>query len=281
MSYDVSIRVLDMPDGDQRLGRHVEHDERSRSFAFEAPAKPKIQSVRHERKIGILDQGQLGSCTGNAITGLLGTQPFYDTLPATVQKSLDEQEAVTLYSAATKLDNVNGEYPPTDTGSSGIAVAKAAQNAKLISGYQHTFSYDAFLAALMQQPVIVGTNWYQSMFDPDKNGVVSIAVGSKLAGGHEFEAVGYDADADQIIFANSWGTSWGQDGFFKMDSATFKRLLSEQGDATVPVPIDKAPPQPTPSTHVSDKQLAAAVDKFAAAYDEMKTLFESWRSSHA
>jgi hypothetical protein len=280
MSYDVTMRVLDMPEGDYRLGRHVEHDERSFAYAFTAAPTAKIQSVRHERKIGILDQGQLGSCTGNAMCGLLGSEPFYDTLTPEVQKSLDEEEAVTLYSAATKLDNVNGDYPPKDTGSTGLAVAKAAQNMGLISGYQHTFSYDAFLAALMQQPVIVGTNWYQSMFTPDKNGVVSIASGSQVAGGHEYEAVGYDATQDNVIFANSWGTSWGTDGFFQMSSATFKRLLSEQGDATVPVPLSTQPPQPQPNSHMSDKQFAAVIDKFMAAHDELQAAYATWKASH-
>jgi hypothetical protein len=33
------------------------------------------------RRIPVLDQGDLGSCTGNAATGVLGSEPFYGTLP--------------------------------------------------------------------------------------------------------------------------------------------------------------------------------------------------------
>jgi hypothetical protein len=58
---------------DSRLGRHVNHD--SRNYAYALPVLPKaaIQTVHWQRAIPILDQGQLGSCTGNAGTGFLGT----------------------------------------------------------------------------------------------------------------------------------------------------------------------------------------------------------------
>ena len=51
------------------LGRLIEHDERSRRYAFDA-SKVKLASVHHERRVPVLDQGDLGSCTGNAMTGL-------------------------------------------------------------------------------------------------------------------------------------------------------------------------------------------------------------------
>ena len=46
--------------GSGRLGRNVWHDARSR--AYRAPLADAVVSVRHERHIGILDQGALGSC---------------------------------------------------------------------------------------------------------------------------------------------------------------------------------------------------------------------------
>jgi hypothetical protein len=57
-----------------RLGRHVEHDPRSRKFG----AAPERMSgtrdyVLHRRHGQILDQGDLGSCTGNALTGAANT----------------------------------------------------------------------------------------------------------------------------------------------------------------------------------------------------------------
>ncbi|MGZ6776907.1 MAG: hypothetical protein ACXVGF_04490, partial [Blastococcus sp.] len=48
-------------------------------------------------------------------------------------------------------------------------------------------------------------------------------------------------------FCNSWGESWGDAGRFMYSGADFARLLSEQGDATVLVPITQPAPTPTPT----------------------------------
>jgi hypothetical protein len=54
-----------------RLGRHVRHDPRSRAYQVR-PRAPLAKSVSWERQTPILDQGDLGSCTGNAACGVLG-----------------------------------------------------------------------------------------------------------------------------------------------------------------------------------------------------------------
>src|SRR5580765_8579725 len=115
----------------RRLGRHVEHD--PRSFAYKAETAA-IKSVTHRHYGPVFDQGYLGSCTGNAMAQRLMAVPFHHTL----KRALTEQDAIDLYSVATVLDGYPGEYPPDDTGSSGLAVMKAAKKAGLISGYSHT-----------------------------------------------------------------------------------------------------------------------------------------------
>jgi hypothetical protein len=55
------------------LGRHVDHDSRSLAYAHGVLPKSAIQSVSWTRRIDVLDRGQIGSCTGNAATGILGT----------------------------------------------------------------------------------------------------------------------------------------------------------------------------------------------------------------
>jgi hypothetical protein len=47
------------------------------------------------------------------MTGALGTDPLWNSA-----WKLDEKAAVTLYEAATRLDNIPGHYEPDDTGSS-------------------------------------------------------------------------------------------------------------------------------------------------------------------
>jgi hypothetical protein len=263
-----TVRVQDDPGDIRGLGRLVEHDERSRRFAFKATAVT-LTSVQHQRHIPVLDQGDLGSCTGNAMTGLLGTDPFFATLPAgtlsTTDGSGDEKVAIDLYSDATKRDTYPGTYPPTDTGSSGIAVAKAAAARGWISGYQHTFDLDTALAALAVTPVIIGISWYEGFDTPSSEGELSIQ--GKVRGGHEIVLDQLDVENKRVWLTNSWNTSFGIQGraFFSWD--TFGQLLSQQADVTVPVPLSKpAPtPDPVPDADPADAALWAASQSWARA----------------
>lgn len=82
---------------------------------------------------------------------------------------------------------------------------------------------------------------------PDANGLVAIAKGATVRGGHEFECIGYTVATDLWEMVNSWGTSFGVGGHFFMSTATLKALLADQGDMTLFAPIGAAPfPQPTP-----------------------------------
>lgn len=213
------------------LGRVVEHDERSRAFRAAQGGGP-LRSVVWKRGGRILDQGDLGSCTGNAIAGTVNTAPLHRWY----QRYKTEADAVKAYSLATGLDSVDGAWPPDDTGSSGLAACKAAVKLGWITGYHHAFGLDEALRALMVGPVITGTNWYGSMFMPDPNGRVTIATSdTSPAGGHEYEVVGLNVEARTVLCANSWGTGWGRSGYFTLSWDTWGRLLSEQGDVTVPM----------------------------------------------
>lgn len=221
------------------LGRRVNHD--PRSLRYTVAATGSVASVEWNRKVAIFDQGELGSCTGNAAAGVLGTDPFFGTVQNLV---INEKLAVALYSAATKLDDADGSYPPDDTGSDGNSVAKAARNANYISGWQHITSLDAAQTAIQSGPIITGVNWYEGFDSPDDDGVVTIS--GEVRGGHEFELVGYNADKKLWKAANSWGDSWGDKGYFYFSDVDFAQLLSEDGDATTFVPVSQPAPTPTP-----------------------------------
>jgi hypothetical protein len=288
-SFTVTRKTIDS--SDPRLGRHVNHDSRSRAFAFRAPVAVTYKSVLHERYIPILDQGDLGSCTGNAATGHIGTGDFYAPAVALHPTfSGDETEALALYSKATELDGYSGTYPPNDTGSDGLSVAKAAKQAGFISGYLHTFSFDDFMAAVQKQPVIVGVNWYSNMFNPDGRGLVTIPKGDTVEGGHEFVIRGYDDPTGELLADNSWGTGWGAAGSFRLDSATMKRLLSEDGDCTMFVPLTSSPPVPDPVTPVPSGADAALVtagnaweksilSKISKA-GKLRSAFDNWKAAN-
>jgi hypothetical protein len=211
----------------KRLGRHVMHDPRSREF--EAASAPQIVSVKHAATGLPLDQGQIGSCTANALCGALDSDP--DLGGGT---PLTEDNAVKIYELETQLEGQ--PYPPNDPGGTGLMVCKAGKRMGLISSYRHAFGIESALGALVLRPVITGVNWYDSFDHPDpQTGQVEIAPGAKVRGGHEVVADEIDAPNKLVWFWNSWGPSYGQGGRFCMTFDTWGQLLKERGDVTVPI----------------------------------------------
>ncbi len=209
-----------------RLGRHVQHDPRSRQFP--AAVKP-IADVKHLRHVAPFDQGQLGSCTGNAMAGALMTDPYF-----VAGRAFDEQTAVGLYEMATHYDSQPGSYPPDDTGSTGLAVAKAAKKDGYITAYSHAFGFQHALGALSAGPVIAGISWYTSFDKPLPTGECPLTAGATVRGGHEIELFGLDVEQKQIWAYQSWGPSWGGlgNGTFWFSYDTFDQLLADKGDVT-------------------------------------------------
>jgi len=210
-----------------RLGRHILHDPRSR--AFEADRAPQITSVTH-RAVGLpLDQGDIGSCTANAVCGALNSAPdFAGGIPR------NETDAVHLYELETQLEGK--PYPPNDPGGTGLEVCKAAKQLGWITSYRHAFGVEQALLALVLRPIITGIGWYSSFDTPDASGLVAVASGATVRGGHEVVADQIDAGNKLVWFWNSWGPGFGVGGRFCMAFDTWQRLLQEHGDVTVPLP---------------------------------------------
>lgn len=241
-----------------RLGRHRSRDSRSAAYPYRPPALPRlvpITSVLHERHAPILDQADLRSCVGNADVGAAATSPLYEALPAG-HPVLDENEAVALYEAATRLDTVPGAYPPDDTGTDSTSGAQATKNAGLISGYTHAATLADVLQALLSGPVLLGIDWWSSFDEPDRDGYVTIAARAAVRGGHEILARGIDAERKWILCDNSWGTGWGNGGSFAFSWDTFTRLLTDGGDAIVPLPATAPAPVPVPVPVTRDQAFA-------------------------
>jgi C1A family cysteine protease len=160
------------------------------------------------------------------------TEPFFKT-----SRRLSETDAITMYSQATKLDPMDGQsYPPTDTGSTGLDVMKAAKNDGYISAYHHALDFPSVcLYVANVGPAICGINWYDSFDSPDSNGVVKITPNAYVRGGHEPQIQGIDASSRYIRLINSWGPNWGDHGCFQLSFADFERLMNEQGDVTLAV----------------------------------------------
>lgn len=230
------------------LGRNIEHDERSRAFAATPTVPQLMRTTKHRRKVGIYDQGirttyrgktfpyGTGSCTAQSGLGAMCTGPFNHRFRAL-------SSALAFYARETEIDEFDGIFPEEDTGSSGLAAAKVMMERGWISRYEHAFNLQAALTGLLSGPILIGVNWYDSMDRPDQNGLVSISPGAQVRGGHEMEVSelllavdGNYTGKDRVRIPQSWGYGFGDHGWIEMEIDTLARLLSEDGDATIPIP---------------------------------------------
>ena len=209
----------------QLLGARLDgKDERSR--AFRAPQAAEIHTVQHTHYGPVLNQW-VGSCTGHSAAQALNTKPYHK--PRTPY--LNDEHAMDFYEWATRNDPWAGEYPPTDTGSSVLAAAKAAQHFGFIQGYRWAFGYDQMQAALMLNAVVIGTVWKRNMGRPDARGFLDVS--GPVDGGHAYLVVGYSRVFDYFTILNSWGIGWGRRGKARIKAADMRRLLEDDGEAVV------------------------------------------------
>lgn len=209
------------------LGRHVEHDSRSRNFAVANwQIRRAITPIKWPRYSPIFDQGNVGACTGMALAGWLGSSPHCGD-----PSMFGINEAFWIYALGTYFDAFPGHYPEQDTGSSGVGVCKGARAAGMIKAWSTAFTTDELLQALMVGPVIIGSVWTERMFDPEPNGEV-LPQGS-VAGGHEYLCRGWDGT--YLLCDNSWTRGWGPlDGLFKISLPSWEILRGQEADVTVP-----------------------------------------------
>jgi hypothetical protein len=246
--------------GPHLLGRTVEHD--PRNFDFLHPirkATGPLRSVTHTLAMPHLNQGNVGSCEGNTLMEFLGCAKAINNRKAYNRKRSHrvaayptEFDALDAYSLATTLDDdgIPGHYPPEDTGTSGVGIAKAGQELGGIGRYNWTRTFDAFRATLQTQPIMLGLNWYDSMFEYNGAGWVYGPTSSdQPSGGHAILAYAWRPPTPKLRShtgcTNHWvqrdGTPWGvrigeHDGsFWIADDLLEQLLIREQGDSLVPV----------------------------------------------
>jgi hypothetical protein len=209
-----------------QLGRVVNHDERSRGYAVPEAAGAR-RDVLWPRYSPVLEQ-DVGCCSGAAMVGWLGCAPH--ALSAVDTKAFDLELAHKIYSLATRYDPFPGQWPPEDTGSSGLAASKAARQLGYISGYSWAFTTNGMLSALQRGPVMIGVPWYEGMFTPDDN--YRLWDRGKVAGGHEVLVRG--VLGPDLVLSNSWGAGWGNQGEALLPLEVWERLRKQQADVVVP-----------------------------------------------
>lgn len=251
----VSLRRFEKQQTPFPLGRHVQHDSRSRAFTFQVPATAaKHVSVLWPHSTPVLNQGGKAACTGDAMAQLLNCDMFASvrtlvkSLPeaglTTTAPWLTQADALAIYSLGTHYDGFGPSqyYPPNDDGGSGLGVAKAAQELGYVDRYQHCYTFAQLQAAIQVQPVIVGTSWTNPMFtcDPATGFITTGQLNDNtVVGGHEWVLLGIDYQLMCVVGLNSWGSGWGggpglSHGLFRVSFNDFQALLADDGDIVVP-----------------------------------------------
>lgn len=215
--------------------------------------RPKTKSLRDLVPF-IYDQGQIGSCTANAICMALVIQSKSDfrpsrlwiyyqervvELPAERKRvsdsgadALDGLEILELYGVP---DEVSWPYdvkkcnvaPPAECFE--IAAKHKVHDIKQID-IQDGNLEPIILTITSGIPVLISIELYNS-FESDevgKTGIVPLPCsGEEYLGNHEVLIVGYDDNVKVFTCVNSWGDSWGDKGFFTIPYEYLLKHLNE------------------------------------------------------
>jgi hypothetical protein len=200
------------------LGRRPAPDDRDRKHLMIAPTS--TRQFRYWWANGAwFDQGATSSCVGHAFAHYLEdgpvTQPNYRADPFAI------------YNAARRLDEWEGE---DYDGTSVRGGAKALKAWGLIESYQWTFDLATTIYALLEVgPLVVGTNWYSSMYETDDLG--NVTVSGSVDGGHAYLLNGVNLSTERVRFKNSWGrNNFGMYGHGYLSFTDLARLIAEGGE---------------------------------------------------
>jgi C1A family cysteine protease len=217
-------------------------DWRDPKFAF----KPKVRRLADRvdlRETGnlppIYDQLTIGACTANAIAAA------YDFAHASEGLGFINPSRLFIYAnerimEGTDLTNDGGaqirdgvkcvstmgvcpetEWPYIESQFS-IAPPKECYEAALkdlVLEYQSVGQREIMVALNQSKPVIMGFTVFESFESPDvaRTGIVPMPlVNESVVGGHAVLCVGYDLEKGVYIIRNSWGSDWGQAGYFTL-----------------------------------------------------------------
>ena len=222
----------------------------------------------------VYDQGQLGSCTGNAIAGAVEferlKQGLSDFVPSRLFIYYNErviENTVNSDSGAQIRDGIKvvakqGVPPESDWPYDITKFAdKPPANAFSDAAKNRVTSYHRISRALNQfkgclasgYPFVLGFTVYDAFESAQvaHTGQLNMPQpGESVVGGHAVMAVGYDDTKQCFVIRNSWGPDWGMAGYFTMpyqylmepnlsDDFWTIRLVDDGGGAKKPSPKKK------------------------------------------
>jgi C1A family cysteine protease len=189
----------------------------------------------------VYDQGQLGSCTANGIAGAIQ----FDRLKQKLKPPFEPSRLFIYYNERVMEHTVDsdsgamirngiksvamqGDCPekewPYDIKKFAIkplpACYKDAKKYKAVSYQKIAQNLNQMKGCLAAgYPFVLGFSVYESFESKEvaQTGIAPMpAATEKMLGGHCVLAVGYDDAQQRFILRNSWGVSWGMEGYFTL-----------------------------------------------------------------
>lgn len=206
-------------------------DERNRAHRLTAADPSLLQKSRYwVPGYPVLDQGAEGACVGFGCTGEAMASPVRVKFPRLgVKRDLSgDAEAFDLYRRAKEIDEWEGvDYEGTSV-RAGMLVGRERG---WWSGFRWAFSMLELRAALEEGPVVIGVEWFDSMYETGRNG--DVTVDGPSVGGHCLVVTGYSPDymrrGPRYRWRNSWGSEYGVHGSAYIRSVDLDRILFQSG----------------------------------------------------
>jgi cathepsin L len=223
----------------QRLSKWVPSDSDNAIFTGAGASPPATQDWRPQGWVTpVKDQGQCGSCWSFSATGSLEGQYFNSTGQKNLV-SFSEQQQVSCNNWCFGCNGGNADFAfhywtkkygaVTEASyayTSGGGVSGTCQTAGIpiitwVSSHQDVTSGSESaleVAVGLVGPISVAIDASHTSFQLYKSGIYSDPNCSSTSLDHAVLAVGYNADSQgqYWIVKNSWGTSWGQQGYVWM-----------------------------------------------------------------
>lgn len=199
----------------------------------------------------VYDQGNLGSCTANAVSGAMqvpiikAKQPTYTPSRLFLYYNTRAIEGTVSYdSGASIRDSIKSsvKYGACLESSWKYQISKFKDKptkpcykeglTNLVDSYAKVAQNEYGIKSAISQgyPVVIGFSVYSSFESIGKSGIVPMPKPAEsVLGGHAVILVGYDDSTRQFCFRNSWSSKWGASGygFFPYEYMTDKNLSSD------------------------------------------------------